>query len=83
MKKTKRNPLVWLIPLLLALDSGSLLWGQTVPDCDNDFGAGESTTLSSSTIAMGSIGRITLGTAQNLVLYATNKASAGNIVCSN
>ena len=83
--KKRRLRLVTIAALLAALfgSGGGIAWGQTVPDCNNDFGAGESATLSSSTIAMGSIGRITLGTAQNLVLYATNKASAGRIVCSN
>ena len=82
--KKRRLRVVTIAALLAALfgSGGGTAWGQTVPDCNNDFGAGESATLSSSTLAMGSIGRITLGTAQNLVLYATNKASAGNIVCS-
>ena len=79
--KKRRLRVVTIAAILAALfgSGGGTAWGQTVPDCNNDFGAGESATLSSSTIAMGSIGRITLGTAQNLVLYATNKASAGYI----
>lgn len=80
MKKRKLR-VVTIAAILAALfgSGGGIAWGQAVPDCNNDFGAGESATLSSSTIAMGSIGRITLGTAQNLVLYATNRASVGYI----
>lgn len=90
MKKTRQNPLVWLIPLLLALDSGSVVWGQITAqyaNCNNDYGAGESTIISapamnanSTVVAPGSLGRITLGgNTQNQVLYAANGNPAGQV----
>ena len=90
MKKRKLR-VVTIAALLAALfgSGGGTAWGQVTPsysDCNNDYGADESTTISppatnanGSAVAMGSMGRITLGgNTRNQVLYVANADRMGH-----
>ena len=92
--KKRRLRVVTIAALLAALfgSGGGIAWGQTqVPvswsDCNNDYGADESTTISppatnanGTPVAIGSMGRITLGgNTRNQVLYVANAASMGQL----
>lgn len=92
--KKRRQRVVTIAALLAALfgSGGGIAWGQVTPsysDCNNDYGADESTTISppatnanGSAVAMGSMGRITLGgNTRNQVLYVRNADHKGYIAC--
>lgn len=90
--KKRRLRVVTIAALLAALfgSGGGIAWGQvqvpvSLSDCNNDYGADESTTISppatnanGTPVAIGSMGRITLGgNTRNQVLYVANAASMG------
>ena len=84
--------LLLIMSAVLLLSTGQV-WGQinyvapntsgTYPDCDNNYGAGESTIIMNNTMSLGN-GRITLGGVANIVgHYSTGGNATGHYSTSN